>query len=74
MYARGESYRYNGLKKHIQQALVRIDEVVSEMKKLKGTYPIGQWNWLEDAETALSYKKKIEKGWIEYGNVKLDNE
>ena len=74
VYARGESYRYNGLKKHIQQALVRIDEVVSEMKKLKGTYPIGQWNWLEDAETALSYKKKIEKGWIEYGNVKLDNE
>jgi hypothetical protein len=63
LFARGESFRYQGLEEQIQLALVRINEVSDEMKALKDTFPVGQYNWLKDAETALSYKEKILSEW-----------
>jgi hypothetical protein len=74
IYARGPSYRYNGLERQIRSALDRIDTITNEMKRMEGTYPIGQWDWLKDADTALSYKEKILLGWPEYDNVKIPAE
>ena len=72
IYAKGESYRYENLEEQIRSALNRIDIVTDEMKSMEGEYPLGQWDWLKDAETALSYKKKILTGWKEYNNVKFE--
>ena len=72
IYAKGESYRYENLEEQIRSALNRIDIVTDEMKSMGGEYPLGQWDWLKDAETALSYKKKILTGWKEYNNVKFE--
>lgn len=71
LYARGSSYRYGNLEKQIQSALEKIDVITKEMKSMAGMYPIGQWDWLKDADTALSYKKKILTGWKEYNNVRF---
>lgn len=71
VYARGVPYRYNGLEKQIRTALGRIDTITEEMKTMKENLPVGQWDWLKDADTALSYKEKILSGWPEYGHVKL---
>ncbi|WP_233426957.1 hypothetical protein [Parabacteroides johnsonii] len=71
IYARGKSFRYKGLEEQIGSALKRIDIIVDEMKNMPGEHPSGQWDWLEDAETALSYKKKILSGWKEYDNVRF---
>lgn len=72
VYARGETFRYKGLKENIRSALQRIDTVAAEMKQMEGCYPIGQWDWLKDVDTALDYKKKILTGWEEYGSVRLE--
>lgn len=71
IYAKGKSYRYENLEEQIRSALNRIDLVTDEMKGMQGGYPLGQWDWLKDAETALSYKNKILTGWKEYNNVKF---
>ena len=73
VYARGKLYQYDGLKDQIRLALERIDKIVSEMEEMRNTYPVGQWNWLKDTETALDYKEKILTGWKEYNNVRFDN-
>lgn len=73
VYARGESFRYKGLKEQILFALQRIDQVTEEMKLMEGSFPIGQWDWLKDADTALEYKNKILGGWKEYDNVKVED-
>lgn len=57
VYSRGTAYRYEGLEKQIQSATGRIDSITTRMKTMEGTYPIGQWNWLEDTRTALTYKR-----------------
>lgn len=59
VYGRGASYRYEGLEAQIISALKMIDTVTAEMESMKDTFPIGQWNWLKDAKTALRYKEKI---------------
>jgi len=71
VYARGVPYRYKGLNELIKVALQEIDDITGKMKLLEETFPIGQWNWLKDADMALSYKEKILTGWPEYGNIKL---
>ena len=63
---RGATYSYPGLEEQIKIALQEIDVITGEMKLLERTFPIGQWNWLRDADTALSYKEKILTGWPEY--------
>ncbi len=61
VYARGTPYRYNGLDSQLFSALERIDTITDVMKSMKGTFPIGQWNWLEDADMASSEKERIYK-------------
>lgn len=73
IYAKGKSYRYKSLEEQIRSALDRIDVITKEMKSMKGEYPIGQWDWLKDADIALSYKNKILTGWEEYDNVRLND-
>lgn len=72
IYAKGIPYRYENLEKQIRSALKRIDIVTDEMKKMNEGYPIGQWDWLKDADTALSYKNEILTGWKEYNHVQFN--
>lgn len=59
VYSRGENYRYKELGAQIESAFQRIDKITDEMKAMEGTYAIGQWDWLKDAETALHYKDNL---------------
>lgn len=59
LYERGEPYRYDGLDSLLLYVIERIDTITDEMKTMKDTYPVGQWDWLEDVEMALYYKDKI---------------
>lgn len=63
VYERGTTYRYNGLDRQILFAVERIETITDEMQSMKGTFPIGQWNWLNDVEMALFYKNKILTRW-----------
>ena len=49
------------LKEDILSALERITLTVNEMEQMRGSYPIGQYNWLNDARTALWYRDKIKR-------------
>jgi len=49
------------LKEDILSALERITLTVNEMERMRGSYPIGQYNWLNDARTALWYRDKIKR-------------
>ena len=53
------SSKYGSLSSDIHQeitaALKRVERTVQQMKKMKGTYPIGQFDWGRDADTALMY-------------------
>ena len=62
IYKRGESYHTVGLKNHILFSLEKIEHISEEMKLLKNTYPIGQYDWLKDAENALQYRNRILHG------------
>lgn len=61
IYVRDEAFHPKGLKNRILLALDRIDQVSKTMNLLVGTYPIGQYDWLNDAKTALKYKDKALK-------------
>jgi len=39
----------NELNNQITSAMKRIDTITDEMKSMEGTYPVGQWDWGEDA-------------------------
>lgn len=53
-----------------QNRVVKLGLVTAEIEKYDEPYPVGQWNWKDDAEMALSYYDKITKeGWAEYGGV-----
>ena len=59
VYARGDNYRPTGLEHVIAEALQNIEQVSQLMYAMKGNIPIGQYNWLHDADTALEYKAYI---------------
>lgn len=42
-------------RKEINAALKRVEHTAQLMKKMKGTYPIGQFDWGKDAVAALEY-------------------
>ncbi len=71
IYTRETVYHPVGLVKKIRTALDRIESISQEMQQWKDTYPIGQYNWLKDADIALQYRDKILNGWPEYNNIKL---
>ena len=37
----------------------QVGKTTMLMKLMEGSFPIGQWDWLKDADTALEYKNKI---------------
>lgn len=76
IYARGEAYRTETLKKIIKEGLAGMKRVVKEMDGYKASYPLGQWDWKKDAETAKQYYRRITvNGWTDYdGVVFTDNE
>lgn len=59
IYVRDECFHPKGLKNSILLSLMKIEQVSKEMNLLANTYPIGQYNWLNDAKTALQYRDKI---------------
>jgi hypothetical protein len=61
IYTRAEEFRPKGLKDKILLSLERIEQVSKAMNLLANTYPVGQYNWLNDAKTALEYKDKVLK-------------
>lgn len=62
IYKRGEYYHPAGLKNQIIAALERIADISKEMNGLRNTYPVGQYDWLKDATTALQYRNRILAG------------
>jgi hypothetical protein len=70
VYARGEEYRSDWLKKTLSKSLDDMLKIAGEIENYKEKVPRGQWNWYDDAATARKYYKLItETGWKEYGNV-----
>ena len=59
IYTREESYHPVDLKSKIQVSLKQIEQIAEEMQLLKNTYPIGQYDWLKDADKALQYRAMI---------------
>ncbi len=70
IYARGESFRTKSLIMTIRQGLTDLRTIAGQIKEYSEPYPKGQWDWKEDADTALKYYNKITgKGWTEYGGI-----
>jgi hypothetical protein len=69
VYARGESFRSDWLKKTMKEALEKMPGLANEIDNYKENVPRGQWNWRGDAATLREYHDKITvTGWKEYGN------
>jgi hypothetical protein len=70
VYARGEKFQTEWLKKTMQNSLAAMLPAIAEIENYKEKVPRGQWNWFGDTATAKEYFQKIaKKGWPEYGNV-----
>jgi hypothetical protein len=59
IYKRETAYHPANLRKQITRSLDDIENISNEMRLLKNTYPVGQYNWLEDANKAMQYKNRI---------------
>jgi hypothetical protein len=62
IYKRGEDYHPAGLKNQMIVSLERIANISKEMNVLRNTYPVGQYDWLKDADKALEYRNRILTG------------
>lgn len=69
IYARGKQFQTPELKASIRKGLDEMMELANQIKTYPYKYPIGQWNWKEDADMALHYHDWITFGWKEYGGV-----
>lgn len=56
IYARAETFHPEGLKENILLSLKEIEQVSKDMNQLANTCPVGQYNWMNDAKTALKYR------------------
>lgn len=61
IYTRDKKLHPKMLKEDILSALERITLTADEMTQMRGSYPIGQYNWLNDAQMALWYRDKIKR-------------
>ena len=61
IYTRDKKLHPKMLKEDILSALERITLTADEMTQMRGSYPIGQYNWLNDARMALWYRDKIKR-------------
>lgn len=70
IYARGKQFQTPELKASIRKGLNETLLLADRIKTYPHKYPIGQWNWKEDADMALQYHNQIAvTGWKEYGGV-----
>jgi hypothetical protein len=70
IYAQGEVFQSDWLKKTMKEALDKMLIIADEIDNYKEKVPRGQWNWRDDAATAREYYDKITKtGWKEYNNI-----
>lgn len=70
IYARGELFQTPELNASIRKGLDDILVIAHQIKNYPHQYPVGQWNWKEDADMALQYYNQIAvSGWKEYGGV-----
>lgn len=69
IWAQGESFQSEWLRKTMSKALERMAETAIEIDNYREKVPRGQWNWRGDAATLREYNELITKtGWEEYGN------
>lgn len=61
IYQREPVYHPAGLKEQIASSLDDIENISKQMKQVEHTYPIGQYNWLKDADKAMQYRDLIAK-------------
>lgn len=61
IYTRDKKLHPKMLKEDILSALERITLTADEMTQMRGSYPIGQYNWLNDTRMALWYRDKIKR-------------
>ncbi|HOB86038.1 MAG TPA: hypothetical protein PK521_16820 [Bacteroidales bacterium] len=70
IYARGDDFQTEWLKKTMQEALAKMLLIADEIDNYNEPVPRGQWNWKGDAATAREYHEKITvTGWKEYNNI-----
>ncbi len=70
IYAQGQAFQSDWLKKTMKEALDKMLIIADEIDNYKEKVPSGQWNWRGDAATAREYYDLITKtGWKEYNNV-----
>ena len=73
IYAQGEAYQNEWLKKTMKGALDKMLIIADEIDNYKEKVPRGQWNWRGDASTLREYHELITKtGWKEYNNIIFD--
>lgn len=73
IWAQGESFQSEWLRKTMSKALERMAETAIEIDNYREKVPRGQWNWRGDAATLREYNELITKtGWEEYGNKIFD--
>lgn len=64
IWDRGEKFQNKKIKELIQQGVEELKLVSEEMKNYRRKGPIGQYNWIDDADIALQMAGKIEKSGI----------
>ncbi|MBG0859256.1 MAG: hypothetical protein IQL11_07095 [Bacteroidales bacterium] len=70
IYAQGDKFQTEWLKKTMKLALDEMLSLADEIDGFKEKVPRGQWNWRGDAATAREYYDKITgTGWKEYGGI-----
>lgn len=70
IYTRGKQYQTPKLKASVRKGLDEMLVLANQIKNYPHKYPIGQWNWKEDADIALQYYNLIAvSGWKEYERV-----
>ena len=59
IYKRNTAFHPQGLKEQILASLEKIERISEEMRLLRNTYPVGQYDWLKDADNALKYRDMV---------------
>ncbi|GAB6119881.1 hypothetical protein [Dysgonomonas termitidis] len=60
IFKREKEYHPMNLKERVISSLDSIQKISEEMRLLKNTYPVGQYDWLGDAGKALQYRDWIQ--------------
>ena len=61
IYVRAKQFHPKGLKERIFLSLKKIEQVSEDMNLLVNTYPVGQYDWLNDVKIALRCRSRVLK-------------